>query len=331
MGINTSYRHSCFKSVIFLDELDVKVLRALISESAVSPSNIQVNSSLRKIAKRLGADDMTVTNRFKRLQELGCMSVWKLAVNPTFFGYRMLDVTVDVQPESGKVDMIRKLKLVHGVIVIVNFYGRTLKIIILYDTEESHSRTVELISRITNADRVTVHQLALPRSETERLSETDVKIIQSLADDARKSSVLVAKEIGISTRTVRNRIEKLRREKTLFTLPNLSLGEIEGVITAYLSYAYTNNGMKGSVDRAMLAHFDANYLWGGFADPENSFLVLNASTIANVEKFLEWTKEQRGIARAQVNIPIKLFSFPEKLGELLSVSAPKLPLLKENR
>jgi DNA-binding Lrp family transcriptional regulator len=180
-----------------LDELDVKILRALISESAVAPTNIQIKSSLRKIAKRVGADDMTVSNRFTKLQSLGCMSVWKLAVNPTFFGYKMLDVTVDVQLESAKTDMIRKLKLVHGVIVIVNFYGRTLKIIMVYKTEESRSRTVELISRITNADRITVYQIALPRSETKRLTETDLRIIQSLADDARKSSVLVAKKTRV--------------------------------------------------------------------------------------------------------------------------------------
>ena len=60
---------------------------------------------------------------------------------------------VDVQPESAKADTIRKLKLIHGVIVIVNFYGKALKIILLYDSDESRSRTVELISRITNAPK----------------------------------------------------------------------------------------------------------------------------------------------------------------------------------
>ncbi len=313
-----------------LDALDVKILRALISESAVAPSNIQVNSSLRKIARRLGADDMTVSNRFKKLQELGCMSVWKLAVNPTFFGYTMLDVMVDVQPESAKADMIRKLKLVHGVIVIVNFYGKALKIILLYDSYESRSRTVELISRITNAEKVTLYRMVLPMSDTTHLTETDLAIIRSLADDARKSSVLVAKELGFSTRTVRNRIEKLRKEKTLFTLPNLSLGEIAGLITAYISYSYSKSEVKGSVDRALLSHFDANYLWVGFSDPEQGYLVLNAPAMADVQRFLDWAKEQPGIASARVDIPIELISFPEKLGELLSVGRPEQLTLQKN-
>ena len=47
-----------------MDELGVKILRAVISESAVAPTNIQVISSLRMIAKRVGVDDMAVAKRF---------------------------------------------------------------------------------------------------------------------------------------------------------------------------------------------------------------------------------------------------------------------------
>jgi len=312
-----------------LDELDVKILRALISESAISPSNIQVNSSLRDIAKRLGADHMTVNLRFKKLQEAGCMSVWQLVVNPTFFGYKLLDLMVDVQPESAKMDMIRKLKLVHGVIVLVNFLGKALKIILLYSGEEELSRTVELISRITNTEKLTLYHNALPQSDTTRLTETDLAIIQALAHDARKSSSLVAKELELSTRTVRSRTEKLRKEKTLFTIPNLSLGDIPGLIIAYLSYSYVNSDAKGSVDRAMLSHFDQNFLWGGFSDRENGFLVLNAPTMPDVQRFSEWAKEQPGVASAQVNIPIEMTSFPEKFGELLSAIPEKLSLQRK--
>lgn len=254
------------------------------------------------------------------------MSVWKLAVNPVFFGYRMLDVMVDVEPESGKADMIRKLKLVHGVIVIVNFYGRALKIILIDDTDQSRSRTVQLISRITNAEKVTMYRIALPKSDTKHLTETDIAIIRALSADARKPSALVAKEIGFSTRTVRNRIEKLRKEKTLFTLPNLSVGGIKGLIPVHLSYVYSSTEAKGSVDRLLISHFDADYLWGGFSDRENGFLVLIAQAMIDVQRILDWTKVQPGIASARIDIPVEMINFPEKLGELLTVRDYRQPL-----
>ncbi len=58
-----------------MDELDMKILRSLISERAVSPSNASVRLSLRGIAARLGADDTTVRYRYKKLQESDCILI----------------------------------------------------------------------------------------------------------------------------------------------------------------------------------------------------------------------------------------------------------------
>jgi DNA-binding Lrp family transcriptional regulator len=300
-----------------MDELDVKILRVLISESAIAQSNSMVKLSLRRTASRLGADDMTVSNRFRRLQESGCMSRWQVLVNPSFFGYKILDMVVRASPESGKADMIRKIRLIHGVFAIQNFHGKTLKILLFYDSEEARSRDVELISRITNADSITTSRMALPRSETSRLSDTDVAIIQALFGDARKSSASIAKELGISSRTVRNRVKRLRRENTVFALPNLNLEGIAGSIPVYLSYTYANEGTKGAADRAVLSHFDANYLWGGFSDRSHAFIVLSFSTMSEMKNALDWAREQPGIASAEVDLMTDLTYVPQTFRELL--------------
>ncbi len=307
-----------------MDELDVKILRALISERAVAPSNPKMKLTLRSIAERLGADDMTVSYRYKRLQESGCMSVWSLLVNPAFFGYSVAEVVVDTQAESSKPDMIRKLKLIHEITGIINFYGKGLWIIMIYNGDESRSRTVELISRITNAERITQSRMALPQSRTANLTETDEAIIRALSKDARKSAVLVAKELGLSAKTVRKRVDKLRRENTIFPFPILKIESVAGLIPIYLTYAYSNKNAKTSVDRSILSHFDANYLTGSFSDPDTGHVMLNASTIADVQTFLEWARFQPGIASARIDIPTETLMFPDKLIELLQLRHEKV-------
>jgi DNA-binding Lrp family transcriptional regulator len=301
-----------------MDELDVKILRALISESRASPSSAEVRLSLRAVAARIRADDMTVNYRYKRLQKSGALSDWHLIVNPSFFGRSVLDVVVDVQPESEKADMIRKLKLVDGVFMILNFFGRALKILTMYSSNESRSRTVELISRITNAERITQSRMPLPLSRTKLLTETDVKIIGALSKDSRKSSALVAKELGLSTRTVRNRTDRLRQENTIFTMPSLNIYGIAGLIPVYMSYTYCN-GAKSTVDRAMLTHFESSYLWGGFYDPDRGFIMLDAPTMGDVPRILEWANSQPAIASARIDFPTEQFSYPEKFTELLQL------------
>jgi hypothetical protein len=73
----------------------------------------------------------------------------------------------------------------------------------------------------------------------------------------------------------------------------------------------------------VLSHFDANYFWGGFSNPERGFIVLSAPTTADVQKFLDWAREQPGIASAEVDIPTELISLPEKLRELLNLRRPE--------
>jgi DNA-binding Lrp family transcriptional regulator len=307
-----------------LDELDVKILRSLISESVIAPSNIQLTSSLREIARKLNSDDMTIWKRFKKLQDAGYMSVWRLVVNPTMFGYMALDVRVEVQPESAKAEMIRKLGLVHGVIRIAEFYGPGLQILLLYNSEESRSRTIELISRITNTEKMRQFRHALPMSLTKRLTETDMAIIHALTMDARKPYVTVAKELGFSSRTVKSRIDKLRSERTLFAVPELKMGDIPGLIPVVIYYSYAEGDVKDSVDRAMVSHFDASYLWGMFSIPDQAYIVLSLSSMAEVQRSLNWTMEQPGVAMAQLDILVAVTGFPEKLGELMTSRVPDI-------
>ena len=166
----------------------------------------------------------------------------------------------------------------------------------------------------------------MPHSLTKNLNANDVAIIRALSKDARKSTLLVAKEIGLSAKTVRKRVERLRKENTILPLPILNIASIPGIIPLYLTYVYTKNDVKASVDREIVSHFDAGYIMGNFADPEFGNVVLGAPTMAEVPKVLEWAKSQRGIASARVDIATETFMFPEKLIELLELRHEKAPL-----
>lgn len=312
-----------------MDELDLKIFRALLTESAVAPSRDQINSSLKSIAKRLGADDATVNYRYKRLQESGCMSEWQLVVNPTLFGRALVDILVDVQPKSAKPDMIRKLKLVHEVAMMYDFYGSALMIAVMYNGEESRLRTIELLSRITNTETLIQIRWALPRSSTKHLTETDMSIIHSLSKDARKSFVQVARELHLSVRTVRNHVARLRGENTIFSIPTLNIGGISGLIPVCLTYSYARDDVKSMADHAVRSHFEANYLSGAFADLKNARMLLGVSTMLDVEKCLEWTLSQPWVANARVDILTKISTFPEKQTDLL-VSSDETGLTKQS-
>ncbi len=274
---------------------------------------------MRSIASRLGADDVTVSLRYKKLRESGALSGWRLAINPTLFGCRSIDVTVDVDPESAKPDMIRKLSLINEVVGIWDFYGRGLKVVAWYSSDEARSRVIELISRITNAESMVHFRWTLPPSRTERLTATDVAIIRALSNDARKPLSQVAAGLGLSTRTVRNRLEKLREENTIHATPALDMGGIPGLLPVHLFYTYSGGEPKSKIDSRILSHFEANYLSVMFSDPEKGYIWLVASTMNDVREYLEWAKSQPGVGSARTDILVKWLTFPDKLLELLNL------------
>ncbi len=300
-----------------MDTLDVKILRALLSDRSVAPSGRQVSSSLRSIAARLGADEATVNYRYKKLRESGALSGWRIAINPTFLGCRLLDASVDVQPESAKPEMIRELSSMDEIVGIQDFYGRGLKAMVVYRDDDARSRVLESISRITNADALIEVRLDLLPSKTKRLSATDLAIIRALSKDARTSLVEVARGLGRSTRTVRSRVERLRKESTIHAVPTLNWGGIPGLFAVQLSYGYASGESKARVDRAMLARFEANYLSVMFLDAQRGYVWLCASTMADVQECLGWAKSQRGVANARADILVRTWMFPEKLIERL--------------
>ena len=191
---------------------------------------------------------------------------------------------MDVQPESGKPDMIRRLKLVHEITGMVNFYGKGISLYVIYNGDESRSRTIELISRITNAEKITQSRMPMPHNLTRNLTASDVAIIRALSKDARKSTLLVAKELGLSTKTVSKRMDRLRRENTILPLPILNIASIPGIIPIYLTYMFSNSDVKTSVDREMISHFDARAHNGKFRNPRSAALWLGDS---------QWQKFQR--------------------------------------
>ena len=82
-------------------------------------------------------------------------------------------------------------------------------------------------------------------------------------------------------------------------------------------YTYTNPEVKSAVDNSFLTHFESNCVWGAFWEKEHGTVVLSAPTMADIPRFHEWAKSQPGVATARVDVPLQLYSFHEKMDELL--------------
>jgi hypothetical protein len=74
--------------------------------------------------------------------------------------------------------------------------------------------------------------------------------------------------------------------------------------------------MKDTVDQAILSHFDGNYFQAHLTDSEHGVILLIAPSMTEVKRYLDWVKQQPGVARAEVYIVMEYITMYDKLAEM---------------
>lgn len=187
---------------------------------------------------------------------------WKVGINPELLQSKISALVFRVGSGLAKEDVIRKVRLVDGVFGILDFFGDTLTLILLHDTESALDRQIELVCQI--ADARDVERLRPVQWPPEiRLDRTDLLIIKCLQSDHKKPYVDVAKSLGLSSRTVKRRVTRLIEHRALFIAPEIDLKSVTGAVCADLVVHYADAQVKKQLDARIAERYDDFMLRGG--------------------------------------------------------------------
>src|SRR5437879_4609267 len=238
-----------------VDSLDVRVCRELFHDRTGPLLRSDFRRSYRSMARKLRVDEVTVRNRIKRLQQSGFLKGTRLIVNPGLLGVRVAQLWFDVRPPSAKDDLIRKLSLMHGVLAVSDSHGPSLTLVIMYESEISVKKEFELIAEMSNAQNLVRGNIPFPECAIE-LTHTDWKIIKDIQTDPRRSYSVISREVGMSRKTVKRRLQKMIEEEALFVIPSWNPKALDGAIIADLVVFYANPGSKADLDHQIVSQFD---------------------------------------------------------------------------
>ena len=284
-----------------MDSLDVKVCRELFHERTSPLLDPDFRRSYRSMARKLRVDEVTVRNRIKRFQQSGFLKGWQLIVNPGLLGVRFAQLWFDVRPPSAKDDLIRKLSLMHGVLAVSDSYGSSLALVMMYEGEISAKKEFELIASMSNAQNLVRANIPFPECAIE-LTHTDWKIIKVIQTDPRQSYSVISREVGMSQKTVKRRLQKMIEEKALFVIPSWNPKALDGAVIADLVVFYTNPGFKADLDQRIISQFDELLISTRLSDIEHSFFNLLIRNIYKAKEILAWVNEQPGVGKAFIEL-----------------------------
>jgi predicted HTH transcriptional regulator len=90
----------------------------------------------------------------------------------------------------------------------------------MYESETAFRDELEAIARMSKNENVTRVNIPVPRCAA-KLTKTDWEIIKTIQTNPRLSYSLISKEVGVSARTAKRRLEKMIEELALFALPSI--------------------------------------------------------------------------------------------------------------
>jgi DNA-binding Lrp family transcriptional regulator len=252
-----------------------------------------------KLAKKLGVDEETVRIALKKALEAGIVSGWRLVINPHLIGQQLEGLQLEVDSSERKPHVISQLRLIEGVVVIFDFHGKGIRIVVYYQNASSLERKISLIGSICGYSGEVQHwSTPSPKPEID-LKSTDWKVLRVLRKDPRKEVASIAKQVGVSTRTISRRLRQMTESHVAYLIPLRNVKMSRGVICCYLISC--SDELKGQIEREIRIrgeHVDFEY-----ASIKDLLLItLLTYNIARAEDLLHHIKNIKGVTEARMDV-----------------------------
>jgi len=289
-----------------LDALDVRLFRDLLQSPASSPMGAHFRMSFGSIAKKVGVDEETVRHRIRRFHQDGLISGWRTIMNPAILGGGLYGIIFDVNPAIRKDEVIEAARLIPGMFLIVSFHGSLMTAVLRSYNDSAMRKHIEILRRLSKADRIYVAKVPFPPCRID-LSKSDWDVLRALRGDPRKPYSTVSRELGLSSRTVKRRLERMIHEGAVFAFPAVDPNAARGVVMAALIVTYDPE-RKAHLDPQIFAKLET-YLWHVFHmlpseidGLQSTTFNLALPTVGRSTEILRWAQSLPGLVGARIGL-----------------------------
>ena len=282
-----------------MDRLDIAIIRELIQARSVLPARPGVGPSNREISRRLKLPPGTVRYRINRMYRTGALKGSDVFPNPNLVGVKFGVYVVDVSPGLRKAEAVRELERVDGAVIIHDFLGSLAWVGFLYEDDRSYSRRLEEFSKIAGAEGVFSPILYPPCGVS--LTRREAGLVLRLSRGKFESYGGLARELGVSVRTLERMLSKLVREGALFSLPRVDYRKMTGCVTADILLSFRSlEDARGSQEK-ILSLVGEYVIFAALWDVVGVCSMILPS-VATLNELAEKVREVEGVVAARAEV-----------------------------
>jgi DNA-binding Lrp family transcriptional regulator len=290
--------------------LQLRILRELASPRTTFGTYLRPTYS--SIAKKLGIDEETVRVNVKQSQQDGIIIGWMLEINLHILGQETTTTILEVDDASKKDLMIDRIRVIPGVIQMVNFFERGLRVDFCHENDGERERKLGLIKSITGDKNPVYWQRGFAPVNV-KLKDTDWRILKALRRDSMQNNPEIAKEAGVSPRTVKRRLSFLIEEDVVYVRPVGDIKRFPGHVYFFLLNS-TNEKKKRELDGMILARLEKAV----FVDTRNKQYSVFAVVFQNMgeaDETYRWIKSLDGVESTKMYLEQQIIHVYEWLDD----------------
>jgi len=121
--------------------------------------------------------------------------------------------------------------------------------------------------------------------------------------DAERKLDEIAKQLRVSTRTVKRRVNMMMEDAAIFAMPIVDLRRTEGI--SYQLRVQIEPGRKSQVEKLVAAKI-GNVVFQASDSQNGSIFGFTGANVAEGNEILEWVRAQPGVESATMNIAEKV-------------------------
>jgi DNA-binding Lrp family transcriptional regulator len=286
-----------------LDKLDVRLAREILQgEPLLSmwPSRETPRPAVALLARKLGISESTIRARIRKLSEFVSTSKGTLIINPPLLGESYGVLIFEVSELLQKEKVMNQLRLVDGMYIIADFSGNRAVAIFLYSNDASLKRKIELISEVSGCGsrRFFTRPKFPPCSMN--LSATDLRIVKSRLKNMSRSHEEIARELGVSSRTVKRRLLKMIQAGALMAFPSVDPKRLKDCVYCDLLVEYENEDSKTTTETAILSLVDEFLIFYGPYEGITEFNMI-VSSVHGAQKIAEQVKGLENVRTSRID------------------------------
>ena len=262
------------------------------------------------------------------MESLGVIQGWTITPNPHLLGRDGVGIYLELPFGTNRHELGERLAHLEGVTSIHSFHGDSLLVFADYPAGSPHDRQVTEIERVCGTGSTMILESKFPPFGL-AMTATDWLILRSLRRGARRRLGALAKEAGVSPKTLNRRMERLVDGRAYYLEVKVDFQKMAGL--AYtLVIRYGDQVSKERADALILERLGEAYEWSDTrSDPTSSLFSAFSSNFGEAEQVLQWVRTLNGVADARMGIEEDRLALGSWIDDEIQSRSESAPTAKE--